>query len=124
MSSAAKAFETKTAVADGAQEVDMVIPVGLLKARDYAAVYADIEGVVKAAGSVPVKVIIETALLSDEEKIAACYIAAEAGARFVKTSTGFSGGGASVEDIRLMKETVRYKGGVLVKASGGVRTGE
>ncbi|EEB97514.1 hypothetical protein MPER_03147 [Moniliophthora perniciosa FA553] len=101
----------------------MVIPIGALKAKDYKTVFTDISFVVQAASPVPVKVILETVFLTDEEKIAASFIAAEAGAAFVKTCTGFLGGGATVEDVKLMWRTVRYKG-VKVKASGGVRTFE
>ena len=116
-----KAFETKTAIEDGAEEVDMVIPVGRLKDQDYDYVRADIKSVVDAAkGKALTKVIIETCLLTDEEKRIACRLAQEAGADFVKTSTGFSTGGAVADDVRLMRETVGEKMGV--KASGGVRS--
>ena len=108
---------------DGAREIDMVINIGALKARDYAVVYDDIREVVNAI-DVPVKVILETVLLSDEEKVAASYLAAEAGARFVKTCTGFAGGEATTADVALMKRTVRYRADVKVKASGGIRTAE
>lgn len=118
MSTAAKAFETEQAVRDGAREVDMVIPVGLLKAGEDKTVLADIKAVVQASGDAKVKVIIETCLLTDDEKRRVCAMCREAGADFVKTSTGFSTGGATVEDIRLMKDA----SGLLVKASGGVRT--
>lgn len=121
-SAATKAFEAAEAVKLGVDEVDMVINVGLLKSKAYVDVYADIHGVVKAAhtdGAV-VKVILETALLTDDEKIAGCQIAKEAGADFVKTSTGFGGGGATIDDIALMRQTVGPRLGV--KASGGVRT--
>lgn len=119
-SSETKVFETKQAIKDGAEEVDMVINVGELKSGNDQAVKEDIEAVVNAAGnSTLTKVIIETSLLSEEEKIRACKLAKEAGADFVKTSTGFSGGGATIEDIRLMRETVGNEMGV--KASGGVR---
>ena len=123
-SSFSKASETAHAVKQGADEVDMVINVGRLKDRAYSAVYEDIAGVVNAAhaNNVLVKVILETILLNDNEKVAGCLIAKAAGADFVKTSTGFSGGGATVEDIALMRQTV---GPVLgVKASGGVRSAE
>jgi deoxyribose-phosphate aldolase len=102
----------------------MVISIGHLKSCQYHLVYADILAVVKAAHPVPVKVIIETVFLSPEEIIAASFISAEANAAFVKTSTGFSGGGATKEDVELMKRTVQYKGDgvVKVKASAGVRT--
>ena len=115
-----KAFETKRAIADGAEEVDMVIAVGKLKDGDDAYVKADIEAVVAAAkGKAVTKVIIETCLLTDEEKRRACLLAKEAGADFVKTSTGFSTGGATAADVKLMRESVGEDIGV--KASGGVR---
>lgn len=117
-----KALEAKIAVEDGADEVDMVLNIGRLKSKDYDYVKKDIEGVVRASGDKLVKVIIETSLLTDEEKVKACKIAMEAGAHYVKTSTGFSNGGAKVEDIKLMRDTVGDKLGV--KASGGVRTYE
>ena len=118
-----KAFETKHAIAKGAQEVDMVINISKLKDADYDYVKSDIAGVVEAAkGKALVKVIIETCLLTNEEKERACRLAAEAGADFVKTSTGFSTAGATVEDIALMYKTVGNTMGV--KASGGVRTKE
>ena len=119
--SAVKAFETKQAVADGADEVDMVIAVGRLKDSDDAYVKADIEAVVRAArGKALTKVIIETCLLTDEEKRRACLLAKEAGADFVKTSTGFAAGGATAADVKLMRESVGEAMGV--KAAGGVRT--
>ena len=119
--SAVKAFETKQAVADGADEVDMVIAVGKLKDGDDAYVKADIEAVVRAArGKALTKVIIETCLLTDEEKRRACLLAKEAGADFVKTSTGFAAGGATAADVKLMRESVGKAMGV--KAAGGVRT--
>ncbi|MYL41724.1 deoxyribose-phosphate aldolase [Virgibacillus salexigens] len=115
-----KVAETKQAIKDGATEVDMVINVGALKSGDDAPVKSDMEQVVNAAsGKALSKVIIETSLLSNDEKIRACKLAKASGADFVKTSTGFSGGGATVEDIRLMRETVGPDMGV--KASGGVR---
>src|SRR5690606_14043402 len=108
-----KVFETKQAVQNGAEEVDMVINIGELKAKNDSAVKKDIEAVVNAAkGSAITKVIIETSLLSDEEKVRACQLAKEAGAHFVKTSTGFSNAGATVEDVRLMRETVGPEMGV------------
>lgn len=114
-----KAFETLKAIEAGAQEVDMVIAVGLLKDGEDHLVEADIKAVVEAAkGKALVKVIIETCLLTDEEKIRACKLAKNAGADFVKTSTGFSTGGATVHDVKLMREAVGDKMGV--KASGGV----
>lgn len=116
-----KAFETAAAIRDGAKEVDMVINVGALRGAEFETVYEDIKGVVDAAkGKALVKVIIETCLLTDEEKVTACKLAKQAGADFVKTSTGFSTGGAKVEDVRLMRETVGPEMGV--KASGGVRS--
>ncbi len=114
-----KAFETKACIEQGAQEVDMVINVGALKSGDLDLVERDIKGVVQAAGGVTVKVIIETALLTEEEKITACKLSQSAGADFVKTSTGFSGGGATVADIELMRRVVGPDMGV--KASGGIR---
>ena len=118
--SEAKAAETTDSIEKGANEVDMVINVGRAKAGEWDYVKSDIQAVVKAAaGKALVKVIIETCLLTDEEKVKACQAAKEAGADFVKTSTGFSTGGAKVEDIRLMRETVGPDMGV--KASGGVR---
>lgn len=115
-----KAFEAKDAIEKGAQEIDMVINVGALKERNIELVSKDIKAVVEAAeGKALVKVIIETSLLSDEEKILACELAVKAGAHFVKTSTGFSTGGATVEDVALMRKTVGTDVGV--KASGGVR---
>lgn len=115
-----KVFETKQALKDGATEVDMVINVGELKLKNDSVVKEDIEAVVHAAKeSALTKVIIEAFLLTDEEKVRACKLAKEAGADFVKTSTGFSGGGATVEDIKLMRATVGSEMGV--KASGGVR---
>lgn len=118
-----KAFEAKNAIRNGAEEVDMVINIGALKDQDDEAVEHDIHAVVKAAeGKALTKVIIETALLTDEEKIRACEIAKKAGADFVKTSTGFSTGGATVEDIKIMRSAVGPEMGV--KASGGVRTPE
>ena len=115
-----KAFEAEDAIADGATEIDMVINIGALKVRDYDLVAEDIAGVVRVghAHGALVKVILETALLDREEKVAACLIAKEAGADFVKTSTGFGGGGATVEDIALMRQVVGPDMGV--KASGGV----
>lgn len=116
-----KAFETETAIHDGATEIDMVINIGALKAGDHTLVARDIREVVRVghAHNALVKVIIETALLNEEEKIKACLFAKEAGADFVKTSTGFSGGGATVEDVALMRRVVGPEMGV--KASGGVR---
>lgn len=123
-SSETKAFETETAIKQGATEIDMVINIGALKARDLETVAKDIRGVVNAAHArgIIVKVIIETSLLTDEEKTIASLISKEAGADFVKTSTGFAGGGATVHDVELMRKTVGPQMGV--KASGGVRTFE
>ena len=118
-----KAYETRRAIEQGAEEVDMVINIGALKSRDYALVEQDILGVVSAAaGRALVKVILETSLLTRDEKVMGCTLAKAAGADFVKTSTGFAGGGATVEDVQLMRETVGPEMGV--KASGGVRTKE
>lgn len=118
-----KAFETKNAIENGATEVDMVINIGALKSKDDELVERDIRAVVEAAkGKAIVKVIIETCLLTDEEKVRACELSVKAGADYVKTSTGFSTGGATVEDIRLMRKTVGPDIGV--KASGGVRSRE
>lgn len=120
--SAAKAFETADAVSRGAEEIDMVISVGRLRSGETAAVREDIRAVVQAAEGALVKVIIETCLLTDEQKELACRLAEEAGAHFVKTSTGFSTGGATVEDVALMRRVVGDRLGV--KASGGIRTRE
>ena len=118
-----KAYETRRAIEQGAEEVDMVINIGALKSRDYALVEQDIHGVVAAAnGRAIVKVILETSLLSRDEKVMGCTLSKAAGADYVKTSTGFGGGGATVEDVTLMSETVGPDMGV--KASGGVRTRE
>ena len=114
-----KAAEAASCAAMGAEELDMVIHVGAAKAGDWAPVQRDIEGVVKAAAGHTVKVIIETCLLTDEEKVKACEAAKAAGAHFVKTSTGFSTGGATTHDIALMRKTVGPEMGV--KASGGSR---
>lgn len=122
MASKVKISETKRAVKDGAEEIDMVINIGELKAGNLVAVARDIRGVVMAAHAheAIVKVIIETGFLSDEEKITACLLAKEAGADFVKTSTGISTSGATVEDVALMRSVVGAEIGV--KAAGGVRT--
>lgn len=118
---AVKVYETEDAIKNGAEEIDMVINIGRLKDKEYGFVQNDIEEIVKAAkGKAIVKVIIETCLLTEEEKVMACKLAKEAGADFVKTSTGFSTGGATVEDIKLMREVVGDDMGV--KASGGVRS--
>lgn len=122
MLTTAKAMEASESVKAGAGEVDMVINVGALKEEAYDVVYDDIKAVVEAAQPAIVKVIIETCLLTDEEKIKACELAVKANAAFVKTSTGFSTGGATPEDVALMKKTVGEN--ALVKASGGIRTAE
>lgn len=122
MSTEAKAFETKEAVKDGAEEIDMVINIGLARVGEWDALQEDIAAVVKAAGNAAVKVIIEACLLTDDEKVKACVAAQNAGAAFVKTSTGFSSSGATVEDIKLMRETVGPNMGV--KAAGGIRSRE
>lgn len=118
-----KAFETKNAIDNGATEIDMVINIGALKENDDDFVEKDIRAVVEAAkGKALTKVIIETCLLTEEEKVRACQLSVKAGADFVKTSTGFSTGGATVPDIRLMRQTVGPEIGV--KASGGIRSRE
>ncbi len=114
-----KTFETRDACANGAHEIDMVINIGKLKAGDFHFVCDDIRAVVDAAQGRTVKVILETSMLSNEEKVAGCILSKAAGAQFVKTSTGFGGGGATPEDIALMRKTVGEELGV--KASGGVR---
>lgn len=122
-SSETKAFETTNAIENGATEVDMVINIGALKDGAYDVVESDIRAVVEAAkGKALTKVIIETCLLTEEEKVKACQLSVKAGADFVKTSTGFSTGGATVEDIALMRKTVGPTIGV--KASGGIRSAE
>lgn len=117
-----KIFETKNAILNGAIEIDMVINIGALKSGDLNTVKEEIEAVVEAADGRIVKVIIETCLLTEEEKVIACELAKVAGAHFVKTSTGFSHGGATVEDVMLMRKIVGNKMGV--KASGGIRSKE
>jgi deoxyribose-phosphate aldolase len=119
MSTAAKRFETETAVADGAQEIDVVLNIGRLKDGDDKYVLRELGEVVAAAHGLIVKVILETCLLTREEKIRACRLVVASGAHFVKTSTGFSTSGATVADVKLMRETVGATFGV--KASGGVR---
>jgi deoxyribose-phosphate aldolase len=119
MSTAAKCSEAHWCAENGAQEVDMVINIGQLKDKNYSFVQKDIAEVVKASGHSKTKVIIETSLLAHDEKVAACKISAEAGAHFVKTSTGFNGGGATIEDIVLMRRIVGKDIGV--KASGGIK---
>lgn len=118
--SSVKAFEAREAVAAGAQEIDMVVNIGAVKSGGWELVREDIAAVNAAKGTAKLKVIIETCLLTDEEKVRVCQIAKEAGADFVKTSTGFSTGGATVHDVELMRKTVGPEMGV--KASGGVRT--
>ncbi|AQP42178.1 deoxyribose-phosphate aldolase [Streptococcus gallolyticus] len=118
--SSVKAFETKDAVANGADEIDMVINIGQLKSGQYDAVEADIRAVVEASGDKLVKVIIETCLLTDDEKVKACQLAVAAGADYVKTSTGFSTAGANIADVTLMRKTVGPNIGV--KAAGGTRS--
>jgi deoxyribose-phosphate aldolase len=120
--SQAKAFEAKEAIRAGAEEIDMVINIGALRSKDYRLVYEDLKTVVEASKPHKVKVIIETAQLNQEEKIIACALSKTAGAAFVKTSTGFGGGGATVEDIALMRRVVGSD--MEVKASGGIRTRE
>ena len=122
MTTEAKVFETEDAVAKGAEEIDMVINIGRLKDGDDAYVTEEIRRIKEACGGRILKVIIETCLLTDEEKVRACLDVKAAGADFVKTSTGFSTGGATPADVRLMKETVGSD--VKVKAAGGVRTKE
>ncbi|KAJ7648703.1 hypothetical protein DFH06DRAFT_572367 [Mycena polygramma] len=123
---AAKAFEAKDAAKNGAHEIDMVVNIGALKIGNYALVHQDILAVVEAAAATTakakVKVILETVFLSDQQKIAGSFLAAEAGAAFVKTCTGFSGGGATAADVLLMRKSVAYKEGVKVKASAGIRS--
>lgn len=117
-----KAFEAEDAIQNGADEIDMVINIGALKSQDYELVEKDIRAVVEAAKGTLVKVIIETCLLTEDEKVKSCQIAQKAGADFVKTSTGFSTGGATVADVALMRKTVGPDMGV--KASGGARSYE
>lgn len=120
MTTAAKVFETSNAIELGADEVDMVINIGRLKDKDYDYVTDEIRQIKKACKDKTLKVIIETCLLTDEEKIEACKCVLEAKADFVKTSTGFSTGGATFEDVKLMKDVV--KDNCLIKAAGGVKT--
>ncbi len=114
-----KAEDTRAVIENGADEVDMVISVGALKAGEYEAVFTDIRAVVEAAGRVPVKVILETFLLDEYQKVLGCLLAERAGAAFVKTSTGFAGGGATVEDVVLMRRVLNERVGI--KAAGGIR---
>jgi len=122
MSTKGKVLEAQVAIEDGAKEVDMVINIGALKDKDYDLVYEDIKAVNKACkkDNVILKVIIETCFLMEEEKIIACQLALKAGADYVKTSTGFGGSGATVDDIKLMKKIVEDN--AKIKASGGIRT--
>lgn len=123
MDSRSKGFETRNAIESGASEIDMVVNVGALKSGDLDVVEEDIRAVSRACRSTTVlKVIIETCLLTDDEKVTACRLAMEAGVQFVKTSTGLAGGGATVDDVRLMRRTVGSALGV--KAAGGIRTCE
>src|SRR5689334_9686218 len=122
MSPQAKAYEAREAMRQGAREIDMVINIGALKSRDYETVFEDICRVVKSASPAGVKVILETSALDTEQKIIGCALSKLAGAAFVKTSTGFGKGGATVEDVALMRRVVGP--GLGVKASGGVRTAE
>lgn len=119
MSSESKIFETQQAIADGADEIDMVINVGLLKSGEIDKVREEIAGIKKACGDKVLKVILETCYLSDDEKRLACELSVASGADFVKTSTGFGTGGATIADVQLMKESVNGK--AKIKASGGVR---
>lgn len=119
---AVKAFETKDAISNGADEIDLVINIGALKTGNYDLVLEDIKAVVAASGDKLVKVIIEACLLTDDEKVKTCQLSQEAGADYVKTSTGFSTGGATVADVALMRKTVGPDMGV--KASGGARSYE
>lgn len=121
MSSVSKADEARWCALNGADEIDMVLQVGYLKEKNFDYVESDIAAVVEAC-KLPVKVILETALLNQEEKIAACELSKSAGAAFVKTCTGFGGGGATIEDIQLMRKTVGPEIGV--KASGGIKSFE
>lgn len=120
MDTESKAYEAATAVQNGAEEIDMVLNIGRLKAEDDGDVFSDMVRVIQAAGDTPVKVILETCLLTDDEKIRACVLAKRAGAAYVKTSTGFSAAGATVEDVALLRRTVGDDMGV--KAAGGIRT--
>ncbi len=119
MSPDVKRYETEAAIDDGAQEIDAVVNVGRLKDGDEAFVLRELRDIVEAAEERPVKVILETCLLTREDKLRACNLVLESGARFVKTSTGFSSGGATVEDVKLLREAVGPRFGV--KASGGIR---
>ena len=120
MSTEVKLFEAKKALADGADEIDMVINIGALKAKNYSYVLEEIKQIKAAAGEKILKVIIETCLLTEDEKIKMCEIVSESGADFIKTSTGFSNGGATLEDIALMKKNVAPH--LKIKAAGGIST--
>lgn len=122
MSSESKIAEAKFCVSSGAHEIDMVLNIGLLKSGDSLAVEKEISAIKKAIGKTVLKVIIETCYLTDKEKVSACNAALNAGADFVKTSTGFGPGGATLEDLQLMKEAVGEK--VKIKASGGIKDRE
>jgi deoxyribose-phosphate aldolase len=122
MATRSKALETREAISDGAEEIDMVINIGALKGGDHDLVFQDIQAVVRAAQGRPVKVILETTMLERDEKIVGCTLSKAAGAAFVKTSTGFGGGGATAEDVALMRAVVGPDIGV--KASGGVRSAD
>lgn len=122
MAKEAKVFEAKNAIENGASEIDMVINIGRLKDKEYDYVESEIREIKEAIGENILKVIIETCLLTDDEKVKACELSVAAGADFVKTSTGFSTGGATVSDVKLMAETVGDK--AKVKASGGIHTRE
>jgi deoxyribose-phosphate aldolase len=115
-----KCFEAKAAIDAGAKEIDMVIPIGRLKAEDYEFVFEDIKAVYDSCGDIPLKVILETSMLTHDEIVAACCICKEIGVAFVKTCTGFAGGGATVQHVALMKAVVGQD--IQVKASGGIRT--
>lgn len=115
-----KCFEAKAAIDAGAKEIDMVIPIGRLKAEDYYSVFDDIKAVHDSCGDIPLKVILETSMLTHDEIVAACCICKEIGVAFVKTCTGFAGGGATVQHVALMKAVVGQD--IQVKASGGIRT--
>lgn len=117
-----KVFEAKNALAHGADELDMVVNLGAVKSADWDTVLSDIQAVRQAGQNFTLKVIIETSVLTEQEKVKVCQLAEQAGADFVKTSTGFTGGGATAEDVALMRKTVSSR--VQVKASGGVRTRE
>jgi deoxyribose-phosphate aldolase len=119
MATDAKRYETEAAIDDGAHEIDVVLNVARLKDGDDQFIFRELCDVVEAADERPVKVILETCLLTNEQKVRACKLVVESGAKFVKTSTGFSTGGATVDDVKLMRETVGPKFGV--KASGGIR---